>query len=300
MLTRLAVTADGPEKIGSSWYSLDRTAGIDWPIGQGPQAHYQVPTGYKFVGKALTFAVRQGPAQQNWMTVGAAGIVNMGTIRLDIGASQLLEWRLQWPTQPANPGADEMVVQRYNAFQLPSLGHGVVCPSGTQLQVRCTPAAASPMVWTCTVAGMKGGAPYIQRGKLVSGMTAANQTILSVTPDADWTVSSFLVDVDYPAQLLGTASINCAERPAWEAPYLGLEQTSSNMFDDKGYAGPGTGAVTIPLWGITFEEGTRISLTARPYSQDDSVWQLLIAGTEEAVGGGGGGNTYSRGRVVNA
>jgi len=299
MLQRLSVTADGPEKQGAMYPSLDRTIGIDWPLGGGVESVYTVTSGKKLVAQALTFDVRPGRVGEAWVPVGAASIQNMGTVRVDIGASQLSEWRYQWFPTPAAPGADEMVVQQHNANQTPGIGEGVICPSGTQLQVRCTPASATPRVWKCTVGGMKSATAYIQSGRRVTGATTADQTILSVTPDADWTINSILIAVELQGQLLGTAAIRVGGQIGWESSYIGLEQTASNMWDDRGYGGYGQGAVTIPLWGITFYEGERIGLVARPFQDDDSVWQLVIAGAETDLAAGGG-NTYSRARVVSA
>src|SRR4030042_6932017 len=98
MISLISFTADGPEKLGIQGPPLDKIAGSQHPYLDGPLAgNYKVPSGYKMVGKTLSFNVRTGPTEGNYLPSTDAGlIVSAGVSRIDIGASHLTQLRHQW------------------------------------------------------------------------------------------------------------------------------------------------------------------------------------------------------------
>jgi hypothetical protein len=224
-------------------------------------------------------------------SVEIAGIVNCGTVKTNIGSTVLHEFRIQESTLPNTVGADELIVPFMNMNQSPSLGEGVVCPSGTTFTIKVTPAQNTNTIWTFSIFGKRGTTADIQGGTALTATTTSDQTIFTYTPASDWTIMAIYVGSEMPAQLSGQATIQIDGFQIMETPYLGMGESTSNAFDLDSFAGSGTGALILPLWNIELYPGESVGFTPIPFIGDKSTWTLLIAGTESSLGTGSTGPT---------
>lgn len=278
MLDRGLIEIDGPGKIGMSNIPLDKGIGVEYPyLGGVDVPCHQVPVENRLTLKSLAFSINANVA-------GLTNLVsnNCGTYNATIGGTQCLEGRYMDNPMPIAAGADEVVSPWYSANQSPSIGEGIICPSGTQFLMRATPASAGPTVWTTTVIGRRGSTVDIQSARTVTSLTTANQTILSYTPTADWTILSISVTVDSIGQVRGQGRICIGGVQVMELPYLGQEVSSPTFTREDCYAGC-YGALTLPLWGIKVGETTFIGFEADSFTDDGARWQMTVAGTEESL-----------------
>lgn len=270
----------------------DKTVGGEFPYLKGVSAgRYKPQSNKKCSMKTLSLSVRTGLIGEASRNAEISGSLNIGKWSAYIDSTQLTEYRNQWSSLPNVTGADECVVQNYNAFQLPSMGHGIVVPSGSTFTIKCTPEQATNVVWYVTVFGKSGSTVDIQETIKLTATTTADQILLTYTPTSDWTILSIIVNIDVPGQLAGQAVINYNGFQILETPYIGLGESSSNMFDDKGFVGYGCGALNIPLWNIEFNQNDFIEFIPIPHCSDFSKWGLTIAGVESDVETGNSGAT---------
>lgn len=292
MLTVISRTHNDSSFIGTQHPPLDKVIGGETVYLQGTSAgQYLVPANTKCTLKSLVMAIRTGLIGQASRSSEVAGILNCGVVTANIGATVLNEFRIQESTLPNVVGADELVVPFMNMNQSPSIGEGIICPAGTAFTIKVTPAQTTNLVWTMTVFGKRGTTADIQGGTYLTATTTADQTLLSYTPAADWTIMSIFVDAEAPGQLAGQATIQMDGQQILETPYLGCGESTSNMFDLDSFAGVGTGALILPLWNIELYPGESIGFTPIPFIGDKSTWGLTIAGTESTLSTGTAGAT---------
>ena len=278
MLDRGVVEIDGPGKIGMSSPPSDKIIGGEFPyLGGVDVPCHQVPVANRLTLKSLAFGINAN----------VAGLLNpvsnnCGTYNATIGGVQCVEGRYLDNPMPVAVGADEVVSPWYSANQAPSIGEGIICPSGTQFLMRATPAAAGPTVWTTTVIGRRGTTTDIQSSRTVTSLTTANQTILSYTPAADWTILSISVTVDSIGQIRGQGRICIGGVQVMELPYLGQNADAPTFADSRCYAGC-MGALTLPLWGIQIGESSFIGFEADSFTDDGARWNMMVSGTEESL-----------------
>ena len=278
MLDRGLIEIDGPGKIGMSNYPLDKVIGGEFPyLGGVDVPCHQVPVANRLTLKSLAFSINANVA-------GLTNLVsnNCGTYNATIGGVQCVEGLYLDNPMPIAAGADEVVSPWYSANQAPSIGEGVICPSGTQFLMRATPASAGPTVWTTTIIGRRGTTTDIQSARTVTSLTTANQTILSYTPAADWTILSISVTVDSIGQIRGQGRICIGGVQVMELPYLGQEVSSPTFTREDCYAGC-YGALTLPLWGIKIGETSFIGFEADSFTDDGARWNMMVSGTEESL-----------------
>ena len=278
MLDRGVIEIDGPGKRGMSSPPSDKIIGGEFPYISGIDVPcHQVPAVNRLRLKSLAFSINANVA-------GLTNVVsnNCGTYNATIGGVQMTEGRYLDNPMPVAAGGDELVNPWYSAFQLPSVGEGIVCPASTQFLVRATPASAGPTVWTTTVIGRRGTTTDIQSSRTVTSRTTANQTILSYTPASDWTIMSISVSCDSIGQVRGQGRICIGGVQVMELPYLGQEASSPTFTREDCYAGC-YGALTLPLWGIDVGETTYIGFEADSFTDDGARWQMTVAGTEESL-----------------
>jgi hypothetical protein len=290
MLTSTTFQADGPEKLGMSGPPLDKPVGGEFPYLHGVKAlAYTVPQSKRFRAASMTFSIRPN-------TIGLANVagLNAGVWKAFIGASQLTECRFLDQPVPFPQGADEIVVPFYSAFQLPSIGEGVVCPSGTALEVKVTPEQNTIVVWYVTVFGKTASGVDIKTARIVTSTTTENQVLLTYTPSTDYTILSITVSADMSAQYFGQARICLNGNQVAELPPMGMEPSTPTFAREDGYAGCGMGALTIPLWGITFGEGDTFDFEPVSFTDDDARWTLMIAGAEQDITAPSGGGITRR------
>lgn len=288
MITRISREITDNRYIGVQHPPADKVIGGEMPYLSGTSAgRYVVPDNTKLSLKCLSLSVRPGLVGQASRSVELAGIVNCGVASYYIGATKMTENRIHEYMIPNLSAADEVVVPFYNAFQTPGIGEGVICPSGTTFYIKVTPAQNSNIIWECTVFGRKNGVADIQKNIKLTATTTADQIILQYTPDSDFTILAVYVDAEAIGQLCGQGRIDIDGRQVTVTPYLGMGESTSNMFDLDSYAGIGTGAYNIPLWGIDLYPGENIDFIPIPYVADQSVWGLTIAGNESALSTGG-------------
>lgn len=292
MLTVISRTHNDSAFIGTQHPPLDKVIGGETVYLRGTSAgQYTVPAATKCTLKSLAMSVRTGLVGQASRSAQVAGILNCGVVTANIGATVLFERRIHESTLPNTAGADELVSPFMNQNGSPSIGEGVICPSGSTFTIKVTPAQNTNIIWTCSVFGKRGTTADIQGGTTLTATTTASQTILSYTPASDWTIMSIYIDSEVPGQLAGQATIQLDGQQILETPYLGCGESTSNMFDIDSFAGCGTGALILPLWNIELYPGESIGFTPIPFIGDKSTWRLTIAGTESALSSGTAGAT---------
>lgn len=289
MITRIHREHTDNRFIGVQHPPADKVIGGEMPYLNGTSAgRYVVPENIKLTLKCLSLSVRTGLVGQASGAAEVAGAVNCGVASYYIGTTQLTEWRIHEYMIPNIVGANETQIPFYNAFQSPGIGEGVVCPSGTTFYIKATPAQNTNIIWEYSLFGKDASNnAIIQGGIKMTAATTVNQTIFQYTPDFDLTILAVYVDAEVIGQLSGQGRIDIDGRQVTVTPYLGCGQSTSNMFDIDSYAGIGTGAYNIPMWGIELYPGENIDFTPIPFAADQSVWGLTIAGTESSLSAGG-------------
>lgn len=278
MLDRGLIEIDGPGKCGMSSPPSDKIIGGEFPYISGVKVPcHQVPVANRLRLKSLAFSINANVA-------GLTNVVsnNCGTYDATIGGTQVMNGRYLDNPMPVVAGADELVAPWYSAFQLPSVGEGIVCPASTQFLVRATPSAKGQNVWRVTVVGKRGSTTDIQYARTVTSLTTANQTILSYTPASDWTIMSISVSCDSIGQVRGQGRICIGGAQVMELPRLGQEVSSPTFTREDCYGGC-YGALTFPLWGIDIGETTYIGFEADSFTDDGARWQMTVAGAEESL-----------------
>jgi len=275
MISTTVFTVDEPAKIGQSNYPLDKVIGGEFPYLNGVNVlSYTVPSAVRFRAASMTFSVNP-----NCIGIANAPSWNAGVYTAFIGATQLIEQRfIDAPT--TTPQGYEAVANPWQcARQLPSLGEGVICPSGTAFTVKVTPAQNTRVVWYVTVTGKRGTTPDIQTAQFVTSTTTAAQTMLSYTPASDWTIMSIAVNCDMAGQYFGQGRICINGAQVAELPPLGMEATATTFADNRNYAGT-QGALTIPLWGIEFGEESTFGFEPMAFTDDSARWLFSVQGEE--------------------
>ena len=292
MITRISANIIDNTHIGVQHPPADKVIGGEFPYLNGTSAgRYVVPANTKVNMKSMVLSVRPGLIGEASRSAELAGIVNCGVASAYIDATVLFERRIHEYMIPNLAGADELTVPFHNAFQSPSLGEGIIVPAGTTFYIKTTPAQNSNIVWECTVFGKRGSTADIQHNIKLTATTTGNQVLLQYTPASDWTIMSIYIDAEVIGQVCGQARIDFDGRQVMGTPVLGMGESTSVMFDYDSFAGVGTGALIIPLWGMEFYPGQNIDFIPIPWVADQSTWGLTIAGTESALGGGTTGAT---------
>lgn len=292
MLTSISRTHNDSSFIGTQHPPLDKVIGGETVYLTGTSAgQYIVPASTKCTLKSIAMSYRTGLVGVASRSAQLAGIVNCGVVTANIGATVLFERRIQESTLPNVAGADELVSPFMNQNGSPSIGEGIICPSGTAFTVKVTPAQNSNIIWTFSIFGKRGTTADIQGATALTATTTAGRVIFTYTPAADWTIMAIYIDAEVPAQLAGQATIQMDGQQILETPYLGMGESTSNAFDLDSFAGSGTGALILPLWNIELYPGESIGFTPIPFIGDKSTWGLTIAGTESALGGASTGAT---------
>ena len=289
MITRISREVTDSRYIGVQHPPTDKVIGGEMPYLTGTSAgRYVVPDNTKLTLKCLSMSVRTGLVGEASRSVELAGIVNCGVASYYIGATKMTEWRIHEYMIPNLAGADELTVPFNNTAQSCGIGEGVVCPSGTTFYIKVTPAQNSNIIWECTMFAKNASNQVVTANNIkLTATTTANQIILQYTPASDITILAVYVDAEAGGQLSGQGRIDIDGRQVTVTPYLGMGENTSNMFDLDSYAGIGTGAYNIPMWGIELYPGENIDFIPIPFLADQSVWGLTIAGTESSLSAGG-------------
>lgn len=278
MLDRGVIEIDGPGKIGMSSPPSDKIIGGEFPYINGVDVPcHQVPVANRLTLKSLAFSINANVA-------GLTNLVsnNCGTYNATIGGVQCVEGRYLDNPMPVAAGGDELVNPWNQANASPSVGEGIICPASTQFLMRATPTEAGPKVWSTTIIGRRGTTTDIQYARTVTSLTTANQTILSYTPSADWTILSISVTCDSIGQIRGQGRICIGGVQVMELPYLGQEVSSPTFTREDCYAGC-YGALTLPLWGIKIGETSFIGFEADSFTDDGARWNMMVSGHEESL-----------------
>lgn len=293
--------ADGPGKIGQTGPQTTDAGTLLTPNsaaapGGVPVGSHLIPSGYKQTLRTLALSA--------WHQSGVVGQSNavglhLGKVEILIGASVLLEFRSQDGMAYTTASGDEMVSEMYNAFQQFGLGDGIVVPAGTAFLVRVTPGLTIPIRWCVEAYSPNGN----QVGIATTYTTTTNQTVLSYTSGADWTLQGLAFSSDTPGAVLGQMRLEYNGLPLFNTGDIGMDDSAPAPMDVDfdSVSGYGHGGLFLPLDGIELQQGERIDCLAHPWSAVGGKFQFTVFADQEAYsGGGGGGNTYSRGRVVNA
>lgn len=297
MILSYQTTIDGPQKLGQTCPQFADSGTLLTPNNLAAPTGVQVgkhtvTTGYKFSGGSIGLS---GWLQSDVTAQINTTPLNFGVINILVGGTTVYEARMlgSMAYKTAVSG-DEMVINGQLQNQMFNFQDGITIPSGTTFLVRVTPNLKIPIVWCFE--GYSQGNNQIAR--TVTSATTSNQTILSYTPVSDWTLQSFAISADTSAQVAGRMNLAINGQVVLEVGDVGLEESAPTvMYNNTGY---GMGGLFIPLDDIEFQQKDVIELLANPWCENNAKFQLMVAGTETAYSGGGGGNTYSRGRVVNA
>lgn len=255
---------------------------------------YVVPAGKKVTCAGLNLSAHNTTS----IAAQAPGVtLNMGTVDVLYGGTLHWQARVLGSMVPLAPGGDGTQGPSINTSQQVNFGDGVTVPAGTALLFRVTPGVAIPMRWHVTALSTTGA--LTQDAAVVTTTTTANQTLLTYTPGSDWTLKGFVVSVETPAHVLGRMYVLFNGLPLFETPWLGMDNTATVPFDSDGNSVTGHGVLHFPMMGAEMYTGDSVEVYAQIWSDCDSFWEWSLIG-DEVVTGGGGGNTYSRGRVVNA
>lgn len=294
MITQLSKNINSNAYIGMQHPPLDKVIGGEFPYLKGNvYEKYTVPATTKTTIKSLIFNVRSGKAGEAFRQAEVTGIVNCGQAFTYIDSTVMQELRIQEYCLPNVAGADELVTPFHNAFQSPSIGEGIIVPSGSTFYIKVTPAQNTKIVWYATVFGKRGTTVDIQKVRFVTGRTTATQTILSYAPASDWTILSIYIDAEVPAHFLGQMRLDVNGSQVFESPYLGHGEYTPTFLHNEAVAGYGTGCLCLPLWDMEFYPKENIGFIPIPHIADDSLWQLLVIGDEAVLGGGGGATCFA-------
>ena len=301
-----SLTVDGPHKLGQMLPNITDGGTLQTPNnsalpgGVAIGTPYSVPSATKLTAQCLLIDVHN---LSDVLAQSSGAALNLGKVEILYGGTVRLELAMFGQMLPLLLGADEMVNPMYSANQLFDFGDGFIVPASTGFEIRVTPAIKAPIRWNFEAFGNQSGSRQNQLGKVVTTTTAANQPIISYTPGADWTVQGLVMSASSPGQVCGQVRVDVCGFPLWESPYLGADD-SAPVFGDDGDTisiGYGMGVLAIPMEGVEFGEQSQIAAFAHAWDAIGQKFQFAVLGDEASVGsGGGGGNTYSRGRVVNA
>lgn len=249
---------------------------------------YAVPSGKSVQVKALAFACAK---PYNVLAAVPSATINCGVTQILVNGVQYSEARAQGNVLPNGAGWSDMPQPHEPACNLFHLGDGVVVPSGQVLLIRVTPANATETTWTACVQGLQSGAAQFQKATIQTRATTANQTILTYTPGADFTVLAVQVMGYQVGQIGGTAGLYANGMLAMDYGRCGQEQASTAPMD--------RGSILLPLWNMTFYPSDNFETLIQPWEADATEWQQCVFGADADLSAGGGA-TYSRSRVVNA
>lgn len=262
-----------------------------WP-GNVMAGKYSVPAGKSVRVATLAWSCAK---PYNVLAAVAAATVNTGVVEVLVNGTVVQERRVQGAVLPNGAGWEDLCQPHQSANNLLNFGDGILVPSGQTLLIRCDPANATETMWFASAHGILSGAPSMQVGRAWTRTTTADQTILSYTPGSDYTLKRLDVWGQQVGQIGGTMGVYLNGMPAFEIGRCGQGQSACMPMGPDNF-----GAVIIPLWGITMYPKDTVSLGIQPWDADATEWQQVVVGTDADLSGGGGGNTYSRGRVVNA
>lgn len=221
--------------------------------------------------------------------------VNAGTLRINYGGSTVHEQRMVSTHINAPVGvADATATKDHNQHDW-CFHAGITIPSGTALAVVVTPTTARQMNWEATIYGTESGTTVIQTSDLMTYDTAANQTVLTYTPSADFSLRSIEYNCEHSGAAIGFGTLTCASHQVMDLPPIGQNETSVVPLHGSV---PQHGGIVLDFYdGIDMYPSDVLGAIWSPFAHDNSTFQVLVAGDSTSLSGGG--NTYSRARVVN-
>lgn len=308
-MTRLietqSLTIDGPGKLGRVTPQFLGSGTLLTPnndaLGEGCAigSAYKVPSAKRLTAQTLWLSAHNAGS---YAAQAAGSMLNLGKVELLYGGS--LQWELRMHGSMCNttPGGNELVSPSYTANQLFDFGDGFIVPSGTAFLVRVSPTAAYPIRWNVEAFGITGGSRDNRLGQVVTGTATTNQTLLTYTPAADWTVQGFVISASTPGHVCGQMRVAMNGLTLWESPYLGMDNTAVAPLDSDGdgvSVGYGHGVIAFPMEGVEFGEQSEIAAFAHAWAAVGQKFQVGIIGDLADVGGAAAGGV-SRGRVTNA
>ena len=283
---------DSVSKLGQISRPVDKEYGteVPYPPGGISVGKYTVGSNKKMIAQTLTLHANN---IERCVVLTVASYLKMGTIFFDLGGATKHEFPIydRYIVPASALGSDEKLTPSHNCNQTFNFGDGWICPNGTELLIKVTPFYNAQIRWVVSVYGIESSVDQIKTGKVVTSTVTANQTILSYTPSADYTILGMNLEAETAGQVIGLMRLEFCGFHCFETGLLGMEETAVTPYNPDGCLGTlyGQGVINIPLTDIEFQQGEFLEALAHAWIAKNDWFQMMLFGKEESLGGGGEG-----------